>query len=108
MASSLEAKILFTLEEKILKEKIQKHLLESGDWVRTLKISKAVVGPDATKKDVNRALYAMEKQGLVERKAFGQDNWHWRRVSGETEDKVTKSPEMKMEVQEEKVRVEGM
>ena len=108
LASSLEAKILFTLEEKILKEKIQKHLLESGDWVQTLKIAKAIVGPDATKKDVNRALYALEKQGLVERKDFGTYDWRWRLVSGETEDMLTKSPEVKMEVREEKVRVEGM
>ena len=108
LASTLEAKILFTLEEKILKEKIQKHLLESGDWVQTLKIAKAIVGPDATKKDVNRALYALEKQGLVERKDFGTYDWRWRLVSGETEDMLTKSPEVKMEVREEKVRVEGM
>lgn len=108
LASSLETKILFTLEEKILKEKIQKHLLESGDCVQTLKIAKAVVGPKATKKDVNPALYAMEDQGLVERKDFGNYDWRWRLVSGETEDMVTKSPEVKMEVQEEKVRDEGM
>ena len=98
-------KILFTLEEKILKEKIRNHLLESGDWVQTLKIAKAVVGPDATKKDVNRALYTFEKQGLVERKDLGKFDWHWRLVSGETEDMVTKSPEVKMEVEEQKVRV---
>ena len=73
--------------------------------MQTLKIAKAVVGPDATKKDVNRALYTWEKQGLVERKDFGQFDWHWRLVSGETEDMVTKSPEVKMEVEEQKVRV---
>jgi len=83
-------------------------LSESGDWVRTLPIAKAVVGPDAIKKDVNPTLYSLEEQGLVKRKEFKKKyDWHWKLSSGETEDMVTKSPEVKMEVEEEKVRAES-
>lgn len=57
---------LLTLEE----DEILNHLSESGDWVRTLPIAKAVVGPDAIKKDVNPTLYSLEEQGLVKRKEF--------------------------------------
>lgn len=95
---------LLTLEE----DEILNHLSESGDWVRTLPIAKAVVGPDAIKKDVNPTLYSLEEQGLVKRKEFKKKyDWHWKLSSGETEDMVTKSPEVKMEVEEEKVRVES-
>lgn len=86
---------------------ILSHLSESGDWVRTLAIAKAVVGLDATKKDVNPTLYSLEKEGLVERKEFKKNDWHWKLSSGETEDMVTKSPEVKIEVEEEKVRAES-
>ena len=33
--------------------------------VKTLQIAKVVIGPEATKKDVNPVLYAMERNGVL-------------------------------------------
>jgi len=45
------------------------NLLETTDeFVPTLTISKAVFGDGATKKMINKFLYALEKQGKVEKR----------------------------------------
>ena len=48
------------MPEKIL------NCLETGEWMETLDIAKAVVGRDGTKRDVNNCLYGLGKQGHLE------------------------------------------
>ncbi|CAE7247340.1 unnamed protein product [Symbiodinium natans] len=47
-------------EQKILE------CLQSGEWMETLAISKAVIGPGGTAKDVNKHLYNLEKRRQLE------------------------------------------
>lgn len=48
-----------------LDQKIIKYLQTVDEPTRTIDIAKNIIGPKATKKDVNPTLYAMERQGLV-------------------------------------------
>lgn len=48
-----------------LQLKIMEFLFVQRDMVSTLKISKAVIGREGTTKDVNSALYDLEKKGIV-------------------------------------------
>ena len=69
-------------------------LLETGAFMRTIEIAKAVNGPEARCKSVNPTLYAMQNSGMITKTAEENGaNPRWRLTNQPRTDSPSASPE---------------
>ena len=74
-----------------IKERILSYLEIEGNYINTLDIAKAVCGKNTTKRDVNKYLYSLEKQGTINK--LSDDNGanpKWK-IKSSIDDQIIKS-----------------